>query len=342
MGSDDAARKKGSGCCWASPRVVYVLAAGLVALAALLAYASTQTLHRQYERAERTSAAGRNWAEGHAADSVWHGVTTVQASVPQLCRDGSELVCAQYQALVVLGGGPANADGVLPEWVKRRCDVAVELYHCCAKALLKPGGGQRDHRSLVIITTSAGTIHTPSFMDGDGFPVTEARKSAQYMITHGVDPVHILEETASWDTLGNAWFTRIMHTDVIDLQRLLVITSDFHLPRSQAIFEWVFALPQAGSSQASGRCASFGVQHVVNRCLVALGLGPDGLDGGWGGSSTCSPYRLGFMGVSDTGIDMIANRTAREVASLRSFRQVSLPPTPMPCLSRVRVVMASG
>jgi len=39
--------------------------------------------------------------------------------------------------------------------------------------------------------------------------------------------------TPAWDTIGNAWFTRVMHTDMTDTRKLLVVTSDFHLPRSQ-------------------------------------------------------------------------------------------------------------
>jgi hypothetical protein len=38
---------------------------------------------------------------------------------------------------------------------------------------------------------------------------------------------------SAWDTIGNAWFTRIMHTDITGVRNLLVVTSDFHLPRSQ-------------------------------------------------------------------------------------------------------------
>ncbi len=51
-----------------------------------------------------------------ATDEVWRGVTSVNTSAPQLCRAGSELVCARYNAVVVLGGGPADKDGSLPEW----------------------------------------------------------------------------------------------------------------------------------------------------------------------------------------------------------------------------------
>ncbi|EKX38048.1 hypothetical protein GUITHDRAFT_77545, partial [Guillardia theta CCMP2712] len=138
-------------------------------------------------------------------------------------------------AVVVLGGGPQSKDGSLPEWTKRRCDAVAELYKCC----------KGKNQKLRIVTTSAGTAHTPSVIDSEGFPVTEASASAQYLIRAGVDAKHIVQEAQAWDTIGNAWFTRVMHSDIRGWRRLLVVTSDFHLNRTKAIFEWVFALPPA-------------------------------------------------------------------------------------------------
>ena len=41
---------------------------------------------------------------------------------------------------------------------------------------------------------------------------------------------------------GNAAFARIFHADVRGWKRMLVVTSSIHMPRTQAIFEWIFAL----------------------------------------------------------------------------------------------------
>ena len=51
--------------------------------------------------------------------------------------------------------------------------------------------------------------------------------------------------TASLDTIGNAYFARVIHTDPAGLRRLLVINSEFHMPRTRMIFDWVFRLPPA-------------------------------------------------------------------------------------------------
>ena len=47
----------------------------------------------------------------------------------------------------------------------------------------------------------------------------------------------------SLDTIGNAFFLRTIHTDVLGVRRLLLITNKWHMARAMAIFEAVFALP---------------------------------------------------------------------------------------------------
>src|SRR5205814_694352 len=38
------------------------------------------------------------------------------------------------------------------------------------------------------------------------------------------------------------FFSRVVHVDPLGLRKLLVITSDFHLPRTQAVFNWMYRL----------------------------------------------------------------------------------------------------
>jgi uncharacterized SAM-binding protein YcdF (DUF218 family) len=37
----------------------------------------------------------------------------------------------------------------------------------------------------------------------------------------------------------------VLHTDIHNLQKLLIITSDFHLERTKRIFEWVYSIAPA-------------------------------------------------------------------------------------------------
>jgi hypothetical protein len=129
-----------------------------------------------------------------------------------------------YDAVIVAGGG-VRAGGEFPAYVRRRLDRAIEV--------------QGD---AMIVASSAGTVHRPPPLDADGFPIFESMAAGRYLIARGVDPHTILPETSSYDTIGNAYFARTVHVDPRGFRRLLVITSTFHMPRTEAIFRWVFGL----------------------------------------------------------------------------------------------------
>jgi uncharacterized SAM-binding protein YcdF (DUF218 family) len=129
-----------------------------------------------------------------------------------------------YDAIIIPGGG-VRAGGVLPPWVAARFDRALEV---AGDALLIP--------------LSAGTPYKPPPLDERGFPIFEARAGSEYLIQRGVDPRRILIEESSYDTIGNAFFSRVIHIEPRGLRRVLVITSAFHLERTAAVFRWVYSL----------------------------------------------------------------------------------------------------
>jgi hypothetical protein len=79
-----------------------------------------------------------------------------------------------------------------------------------------------------------------------GSVVHECAVMARYLQLNGVSEKMILQESVSGDTIGNAYFARVIHTDPGGLKRLLIVTSQFHMPRTRAIFEWVFGLDDRG------------------------------------------------------------------------------------------------
>jgi hypothetical protein len=129
-----------------------------------------------------------------------------------------------YDAIIIPGGG-VRAGGVLPPWTIARFDRAIEV---AGDALLMP--------------LSAGTPYRPPPMDERGFPIFEARAGAAYLELRGVDPRRILIEESSYDTIGNAYFSRVIHIVPRGFRRVLVITSRFHMPRTEAVFRWVYSL----------------------------------------------------------------------------------------------------
>jgi hypothetical protein len=59
-------------------------------------------------------------------------------------------------------------------------------------------------------------------------------------------PQPLLQEVASFDTVGNAYMSLCIHANPAAWRRIAVVTSDFHMPRSRALFADLFRL--AGQS----------------------------------------------------------------------------------------------
>jgi hypothetical protein len=134
-----------------------------------------------------------------------------------------------YDAILIPGGGVRDG-GALPPWSVARFDRAVEL---AGDAWLIP--------------LSGGTPHRPPPLDPRGFPISEAQAGAAYLIARGVPPHRILIEASSLDTIGNAWFSRMLHVIPRGFQHVLVVNSAFHMPRTEAVFRWVYSLDAPGT-----------------------------------------------------------------------------------------------
>ena len=147
-----------------------------------------------------------------------------------LCLLGSARSAAD-ETLVVLAGG-VGEDGLPHETVLRRLQRAAQLY----KAHKAATG-----RGLSIVCNGGGTTHKPKWVDGSGYSVPEAALMGRQLVQMGVSAEDIYAEGYSDDTIGNAFFARVMHIDVRpDWSRLRIITSEFQMKRTQAIYDWVF------------------------------------------------------------------------------------------------------
>jgi len=132
---------------------------------------------------------------------------------------------AHYDCIFIPGGG-LLPDGSLPAWTIARLDRAISLIS----------------RTRFIAFLSGGTVHKPPPLDQDGYPIFESRQAALYLVQQSLDPSRLLTETSSYDTIGNAYFSRLLFSDPGKMQHLLVITSEFHLPRTKAAFDWIYGL----------------------------------------------------------------------------------------------------
>ena len=151
-------------------------------------------------------------------------------------------------AIIVLGGGQ-TAEGQPSAIVVPRLDLAADMYFAAQSA---------GAPSPTIIVGSRGTPHKPSPHDGGGFEIDEADGSARYLMRNrSVPDAAILEEQMAFDTIGNAYFARVLHADILNLRRLAVITSAFHMPRARVLFDHIFALPATVGGDDPGYVLSY-------------------------------------------------------------------------------------
>lgn len=132
---------------------------------------------------------------------------------------------AKYEAIIVLGGSFID-EFSLPVWVENRLNAAI----------------QQDKSTDHYILLSRGSPHKPPVIGESGHAIDECQIMANYMIERNVNPQKIMTDSWSMDTIGNAYAALMMHCLPRNLRKLLIITSDFHMPRSRSIFEKVFSL----------------------------------------------------------------------------------------------------
>jgi len=183
----------------------------------------------------------------------WKVLVTICVLVLSLCYFlGINLSALKFKGqgvdkigLIVLGGG-VTKDGLLPEHVKLRLEHAIDRY--------KKYTAEDPKRGVYIITLSGGTPHKPNPTDSLGFPITEAKAGAKYLLDSGISAEHVLEEAFSLDTLGNAYFLRTMHIEPGRFNKLVIITNSWHMSRAREMFSHVFNLPsRPGGRGAIGR-----------------------------------------------------------------------------------------
>ncbi|CAN8062521.1 unnamed protein product [Agarophyton chilense] len=133
----------------------------------------------------------------------------------------------KYDAIIIPGGGLEQRTALPQPWVRARLDAALKL----------------QNQTKYFLVLSRGTTHKPPPRDTAGHCIDEASASAKYLLDNGIrDAERILMDRWSFDTIGNVHFARAMICEPMKLKRLCVITSVFHMPRTRAIFNWIFSL----------------------------------------------------------------------------------------------------
>jgi uncharacterized SAM-binding protein YcdF (DUF218 family) len=121
-------------------------------------------------------------------------------------------------ALVVLGA-PNDAQGVLSSLARERCDQALQMFAQHPEARVIPTGGWGPHFNTA--------------------PLPHGHYVRAYLEAHGVPAAAFLDVVESRNTVEDARLCRPV-VAAHGIRRLIVVTSDFHLPRAQFLFSREF------------------------------------------------------------------------------------------------------
>lgn len=146
----------------------------------------------------------------------------------------------KFDAVIVLGGGAPASLEEPPIFVQNRADDAATIVRKFEQM------SAHSQTSLPVLCLSAGSAHMPQLLSPDGLPIWESTATAAYLAKRHQMTNNVYVETTSYDTITNAFFTRTTHTDVNGWRNLLLVTSEFHMPRTVAIFDWIFLKCSSG------------------------------------------------------------------------------------------------
>lgn len=124
-------------------------------------------------------------------------------------------VRAMMEAIIVVLGQSLNPDGTPPETLLKRASKAAEIYN--------ESGGR-----FSVIATGGDPIQTGT---------SEAAHMRRVLLDCGVPDSAIVMESESQNTCQNAWLSASLFHEGV--RRVLLVTSDFHMPRAAYIFEAV-------------------------------------------------------------------------------------------------------
>ena len=146
---------------------------------------------------------------------VLAGILTYGGIVAMICVEEGKVpktlaANANYDAIIVLGA-QVKPDRTLSVQLTWRMDAAVEAY---------------EKKNVPIVVCGA---------QGPDEPCTEAEAMRDYLLKKGIPEDDILTDPRSFNTNENLENAQELLKGYQDIKRVLIVTSDYHVPRSMAI-----------------------------------------------------------------------------------------------------------
>lgn len=123
---------------------------------------------------------------------------------------------------IVILGYSLSPKGEVRDELKMRLDAGIEA-------------AERYPNAYILVTGGGTALLAPT--------VKEADKMAEYLIDNGIDPSRIIIENNSLSTSENAVYSEILlRNEYPEINKLFIVTSDYHVPMACAIFEGWFIM----------------------------------------------------------------------------------------------------
>ena len=134
-----------------------------------------------------------------------------------------------YESIVTLGNA-INRDGTLTEDVRLRVERSIDL--------VVTGDEEIERIDWMVMS---GSYHGAD----RNFPVTQAEAMKRYALEKALPsdlmpPEKVLTEEKSRDTVGEAFFVKRDIALPRKWSRIIVVSSEYHMPRVKAVFDFIF------------------------------------------------------------------------------------------------------
>ena len=126
--------------------------------------------------------------------------------------------------ICVLAGG-LDKNGNVNEFVIPRLDKAIEIFN-------------NNKDNCFILCLGGGTYHKPPNLNSLNYVIHESTSCSHYLRDAGIPEDKIMREWSSYDTIANGFFCYTNFILPLKIENLILITSDFHMKRSQCIFDY--------------------------------------------------------------------------------------------------------
>ena len=127
---------------------------------------------------------------------------------------------------IVILGYSLSPNGEVRDELMMRLDAGIEA-------------AEKYPNAHVLVTGGGTALLAPS--------VKEADKMAEYLIDNGIDPSRIIVENNSLSTSENAVYSEmLLRNEYPEINKLFIVTSDYHVPMACSIFEGWFIMKNSG------------------------------------------------------------------------------------------------